>query len=238
MLTKFEEFDNYEKEPEEITKIIDDLFLQYEHLPIINNHKLGLLCLEAYWNMKLGDDLSIQPWLDSLSGMIEKKFQVLHRRIDSIAALNAYTNYPDGAIFKNQFPEENIQIIFLAMHGQPGKLMTVTEDIDSLQLINAFKNYGRISNKLIFFGSCSVFEGAAGQEFAREFIEKTGVHSIVGFSQRVRWVDSLVINMLFLARFFADNDPFNNLQKIYKSVVDEYLPATGCGFSLFMNNTK
>ncbi len=238
MLTKFENFDNPDKEPEEITKIIDDIFMQYEQFPNSDDTKFGLLCLESYWDLNLANDLSMKPFLNSLDGMMDKSISVFHRRIESTASLHLYTKFGEGVLFDNPFISENIQVIYLGLHGQPGKLLTSIDDISSAELITAFKDYDKCSNKLIYFGACNVFEGQTGQNFARKFLQETGVHSALGYSNKVCWVDGLIIDMLFLARFFNDPNPFANLQNLYESVINDYRPAQNSGFSLFMNSAN
>ena len=61
--------------------------------------------------------------------------------------------------------------------------------------------------------------------------------AVVGYSERMSWVDSLLIDTLFISRFFeVKGNPFEQLQKIYNSVIRDYPRAKRCGFSLFIND--
>jgi len=43
---------------------------------------------------------------------------------------------------------------------------------------------------------------------------------------------SLITDMLFLHRFYRDDDPWKNLRKIYDSVISDFKPASEIGWTL------
>lgn len=51
----------------------------------------------------------------------------------------------------------------------------------------------------------------------------------------VSWMLSLIIHMLFLHRFYRDEDPWTNLRKIYESVLSDFKPASDIGWTLIEN---
>ena len=51
----------------------------------------------------------------------------------------------------------------------------------------------------------------------------------------VNWMLSLITDMLFLHRFYRDEDPGKNLRKIYESVLDDFRPASDIRWTLIEN---
>jgi len=45
-------------------------------------------------------------------------------------------------------------------------------------------------------------------------------------------MNSLIVDMLFLKRFYTDNDPWNNLERIYSSILKDFAPAGKMGYTL------
>jgi hypothetical protein len=55
---------------------------------------------------------------------------------------------------------------------------------------------------------------------------------VTGYTTEIDWIDSMVIDLLFVRRFFADADPWTNLVRIHESVLDDFAPARRLGFVL------
>ena len=68
---------------------------------------------------------------------------------------------------------------------------------------------------LVYFGACSVFRGKAG------------------YATDVDWMESMLADLLFLRRFYADTDPWRNLEAIHASVLEDFAPARRLGLRLF-----
>jgi len=206
---------------------------------LINEYLLSatpkICCLESYWSMGMIDSLSVKPFLKSIPLMLEKEILVLHRFISSGQDLAFYLQYPNGIIYQDPLLV-GIDIFYLATHGQPGVLNTPFTDIKSEELIRVFNGLGSSFN-IVFFGGCDVFAGDKGKRFAQDFLSRTGTVAVVGYSEPMSWVDSLLIDTLFISRFFeVKGNPFEELQKIYNSVIWDYPRAMKCGFSIFLND--
>jgi hypothetical protein len=48
-------------------------------------------------------------------------------------------------------------------------------------------------------------------------------------------MQSLVTDMLFLHRFYRNQDPWQNLRKIYDSILNDFKPAAEMGWTLIEN---
>ena len=196
-----------------------------------------ICCLESYWNQNMTDTLSVKPFLKSIGWMIEKDIVIAHRFFDSGDGLSFYTQFPDGLIWKD--PKlVGIDVFYLAVHGKPGGLMTSVTEIESDELITAFNGLDKFNN-IVYFGGCDVLGGEKGKVFAEEFLKKTGTVAVIGYTKEVLWVDSIIIDTLFLTRFFSvEGNQFEQLQAIYDSVVHDYSTAKECGFSMFLNSDE
>ena len=76
------------------------------------------------------------------------------------------------------------------------------------------------------------------QRFAREFLRKTGVCALIGYTTRVDWMSSLVADMLFLHRFYRDPSPWRNLRRIFASVQRDYPCARRLGYMLVTTDRR
>jgi hypothetical protein len=124
-------------------------------------------------------------------------------------------------------------IFYLAFHGKPGTVISLTGDIGEEPLIEAFEGYGDGFHNLVYFAACSMLRGAQGARFARRFLRRTGVRAVIGYTTRVDWMASLVSDLLFLHRFYRDASPWRNLRRIFSSVQRDYPRARALGHVLF-----
>lgn len=191
-----------------------------------------LVCLEAYWDDQLFAPKTVKPFLDALNQLIRFPLLIAHRYVESIKGLKYYTQYPDGLLWKDAL-SWNTPLFYLAFHGRPGTIGTVLDRIGPELLCEAFQQYGGYDT-LIYFGSCSVFKGSKGRTFAKEFLKASGVRAIIGYDRDVEWMQSMIIDMLFIQKFFNNPDPWSNLEKIFREICTEYSPANQFGYHMFV----
>jgi hypothetical protein len=191
-----------------------------------------LVCLETYWNERLFQSFSVKPFLDALASLEHPPLQVAHRFVESAAGLVYYARRPQGVMWR-QAELFDTPVFYLAFHGKPGTVISLTGDIGAEPLIEAFQGYGDGGYRnLVYFAACSMLRGAQGMRFAREFLKKTGVRAVIGYTTRVDWTASLVADMLFLHRFYRDASPWRNLKRIFASVQRDYPLARRLGHTL------
>jgi hypothetical protein len=58
------------------------------------------------------------------------------------------------------------------------------------------------------------------------------VRAVIGYTTTVDWMASLVADLLFLHRFYADPSPWRNLGRIFASVQRDYPRARRLGYTL------
>jgi len=101
-------------------------------------------------------------------------------------------------------------------------------------LARAFAGWGKAYDNLVYFGACSVFQGRRGERFAADFLRSSGCRAVVGYTTDINWMDSMLTDLLFLRRFYADPDPWRNLRQIHDSVVKDFAPARAQGHVLHL----
>ena len=190
-----------------------------------------LICLEAAWDESVFRNLSIKGFFESLGDLITPSISIAHRYVESAEHLDYYLRQPDGIFWKDAAAIDT-PVIYLGFHGSPGSIYSPLEEIDSDELCAAFEKYGS-HPRLIYFGSCSVLAEAEGKAFARKLLQVSQAQAIIGYTTAVDWMDSLVVDMLFLYRFYSDPTPWDNLKDIFASVKQDFAPAQAMGYTLY-----
>jgi hypothetical protein len=184
-----------------------------------------IVCLESYWDERMFQHFSVKGFLDGLAPLVHPPLTVAHRFIDSSAGLSHYLRRPDGLMWREK-ELFDAPVYYLAFHGHAATVRAVTEHINGDRLIEAFSGYGEHGYRnLVYFAACNVFRGKRGLDFARRFVDETGVQAAIGYATPVGWMSSLVCDLLFLHRFYGDPSPWKNLRRIFNSVHRDYPAA-------------
>jgi hypothetical protein len=195
-----------------------------------------LVVLESYWDRRLFQTMTVKSFFESMGPLHDPPPQLAHRFVESQRGLAHYTAAPDGLLWRDPSAAD-APIFYLAFHGAPSEVKSVLESIGEQELCDAFKGFG-VKPNLVYFAACSVLKGRAGERFARKFLEASGCRAVVGYTTDVKRMLSLITDMLFLHRFYGDEDPWKNLRKIYKSVLSDFKPAGEIGWNLIENKQK
>lgn len=167
-----------------------------------------------------------------MAPLVHPPLTLAHRFVESEAGLAYYTRRPGGVMWR-QRELFDTPVYYLAFHGRPAEVRSLLGGISGRRLCEAFEGYGGYPN-LVYFAACSVLRGTRGARFAKEFLKATGVRALVGYTRRVDWMASLVADMLFLHRFYADPAPWRNLKRIFASVQRDYPLARRLGHTLLV----
>ena len=89
----------------------------------------------------------------------------------------------------------NYPILYLAFHGEPGKIHLSKRKKRSLEDIASIIS-GSCANRVIIFSSCSVLR--ANQKFISEFLKKTGALAVIGYKSNVDWIRSVALDLLLI----------------------------------------
>ena len=193
-----------------------------------------LVCLETYWSdrqVQAFRERSVRPFFEGLAAQFDPPLAVAHRFMDSPAQLAAYTRHREGLLWRD--PETfDTPVYYLSFHGSPGKIHTALKKIGPAALCRAFAGWGKGYDNLVYFGACSVFKGKRGEKFARAFLRASRCRAVAGYTTDVNWMDSMLTDLLFLRRFYADPAPWKNLRAIHESVLADFAPARRLGHVL------
>jgi hypothetical protein len=195
-----------------------------------------LVCLESYWDEKLFQTFSVKGFFEAMAPLVHPPLTLAHRFVESEAGLAYYTRRPGGVMWR-QSELFDAPVYYLAFHGRPASVASLLGGISGERLCEAFSGYGSYKN-LVYFAACSVLRGTKGERFARDFLKATGVRAVIGYTTRVDWMASLVADLLFLHRFYADPSPWRNLRRIFASVQRDYPLARRLGHTLVMRPAR
>ena len=195
-----------------------------------------LVVLESYWDNRLFQTITVKGFFESMGPLHDPPLQLAHRFVESQRGLAHYTAAPDGLLWRDPGAAD-APIFYLAFHGAPSQVKSVLESIGEQQLCDAFKGYGSRPN-LVYFAACNVLKGRAGKQFAKKFLATSGCRALLGYTTNVNWMLSLLTDMLFLHRFYRDENPWKNLRKIYDSVITDFKPASEIGWTLIEREEK
>ena len=191
-----------------------------------------LVCLETYWNERLFQSFSVKGFFEAMAPLVRPPLMLAHRFVESAQGLAYYTKRPGGVMWR-QRELFDAPVYYLAFHGKPGTVVSLTGNIGGALLIEAFEGYGRGGYRnLVYFAACSMLRGPQGERFAHDFVRQTGMRAVIGYTTRVDWMASLVADLLFLHRFYSDPSPWRNLKKIFASVQRDYPRARTLGHTL------
>lgn len=190
-------------------------------------HKL--VCLESSWDENVFHAMSVKGFLESLAPLLQPPLRVAHRFIESARHLAHYTRHPSGTLWKDPNAWD-APIYYLAFHGVSGAVKATLEQIDADTLCDAFTGYGTY-NCLLYLSACSVLRGAKGRRLGRRLLAASGVRAVIGYTTNVNWLNSLVVDLLFLYRFYSHPDPWGDLGEIFSSVKRDFKPARRMGYT-------
>lgn len=84
--------------------------------------------------------------------------------------------------------------------------------------------------------SCSVLAGSSGMQFGSDLLAASGSRAVIGYTTNMDWINSLMIDLMFLYRFYTHGDPWNNLADIFASIEDDFAPARRMGYTLMLSD--
>ena len=193
-----------------------------------------LVCLETYWSdhgARAFSSESVQPFFQGLATQFDPALRIAHRFVESPNQLAAYTRRAGGLLWND--PEVfDAPVYYLSFHGAPGTVRTALARLGPARLCKAFEGWGASYDNLVYFAACSVLAGASGRRFSEQFLDRSGCRAIVGYQTDVDWMESMLTDLLFLRRFYANADPWRNLRTIHESVLTDFAPAHRLGFTV------
>lgn len=187
----------------------------------------GIFCLEMPWNASSENidetaPKTVLPGLQLITryhGLIQLNYKT--------CATSAELRYhlEDFATMKKN-AREWYGCLYIASHGSRGSIH-LPGDKESLTIGQLAKMIGKLfKGAIVYFGSCSVLD--CNDSELENFIDETEVDVIVGYKYDIDWVDSTILDILFLNRFLDDNRPkskvvfWKKFEADYKEFIKKY----------------
>ena len=95
------------------------------------------------------------------------------------------------------------ETIYFASHGRPGRLTLGKESIELLEIAELLK--GACRGKTLMFGGCCTLDVPKGD--IGRLLSATGARAVVGYVRSPDWVESTVMDLLFLENLRHSESP-------------------------------
>jgi hypothetical protein len=154
----------------------------------------GIFCLEGEWGDRLTDRLSVRPGLDMLMTM--RGDRLIHRNAATSAEFAYYFTKWTSHRY-SAFP-----LAYLAFHGRRGKVALDGEDLSLAEIADMVER--PLTDRVVYFGSCETL-GATDAQLA-EFVARTGVRGVVGYTRQVGWSESAAFDLTLLPELLDSTD--------------------------------
>jgi hypothetical protein len=167
-----------------------------------------IACLESFWNDDIEHRLSVVPILELLTKMNGTRFVAL--------SSNTYFEF----LFNLELIQHKrgFKILYLAFHGYRGGIYLPDTKIDIEDLSEVMKKSFR--NWIIFFNSCQALKVEKSRIY--DFISKTGVMMVMGYKEKLNWIDGAALDLLLLdwLQYYKDMASFwDRFRRLYKDLV-------------------
>ncbi len=150
------------------------------------SQKPGVFALEGDWQDDLRRGGSMRPAFDLLCA--QEYLQVVHRDVGTTTELEFYAKKWTERRY-NSFT-----VVYLAFHGEPGKLWVGDEQID-LQRLSELVGEA-CQGRVVHFGSCSTMR--LSEDRLKAFKTQTGAVAVSGYTRTVDWLESCAFEIMLL----------------------------------------
>ena len=178
----------------------------------------GIFCLEGDWTDRLTSALSVRPLLEMLVPQGISTVPI-HRDVATSEELFYYLEK------WLQPGYERYTVGYLAFHGEESCIGLGNEEITLDGLADFLGERAR--GRILYFGSCGTL--AAPDEVLRDFVVRTGVKAICGYTKEVDWLYSAAFDFILLPLLLRRR----YLRTVYRTLAEEHVGfVDGLGFRL------
>jgi hypothetical protein len=145
-----------------------------------------ILILESDWARNLRENPSVYPFIKGMCEANEWKFY--YRHFDSLNDIEFWVDK-----FQGMRPKKGSRkIVYLAAHGEKSGIRTIETLIPGSKLIPIFRKAPSIVG--MHFASCYLCDS----DLPQRLVEKTPLKWVSGYTKEVDWLESTLIDLLFL----------------------------------------
>jgi len=184
------------------------------------------LVLEALWSEDLRDLSSIYPFISGLCTANE--WTLYYRWFDSANDIQHWVN----RFQRMRVGRDKAKILYLAAHGTRKGLETREGLIPGAKLVPILRKAPSIRG--VHLGSCAL----ARSDMPRRLIEKTKVRWVAGYTKEVHWLESTLVDLLFLDWMYTgvpkgERSWWLGLAKTPAEIYRRFAVAEALGFTVF-----
>ena len=184
------------------------------------------LVLEALWSEDLRDLSSIYPFISGLCAANE--WTLYYRRFDSVNDIQHWVD----RFQRMRVGGGKAKILYLAAHGTLKGLETREGLIPGAKLVPILRKAPSIRG--VHLGSCAL----ARSDMPRRLIEKTKVRWVAGYTKEVHWLESTLVDLLFLDWMYTgvpkgERSWWLGLAKTPAEIYRRFAVAEALGFTVF-----
>jgi hypothetical protein len=150
---------------------------------------MKLCCVEAEWKWDPPDRQTVAPMLD----LLEAQGVAECARRDAVTEgelLHLIERWATDGAFRG------FRYLYLASHGESGKVWFADKRRTSIgRVADRIKPCPSAKHRVAHFGSCSVL---ADDRLAEDFMDRSGIGALYGYSEDVGWIDSAALDLLLI----------------------------------------
>jgi hypothetical protein len=187
----------------------------------VKSYPKGIVCLESFWNYNIENRLSVVPILELLG------------KRNSTRSFHLTCNTIDELKFNLEIVKRagryGFRILYLAFHGYPGGIYMPDLKVDMESLATFMGR--RFRDWIVYFDSCRTV--SVEKERILNFMSKTGVRMVMGYSRRVDWLDAAAMDLLILNWL----QHYKNMGRFWTRFKEAYKDLIGItGLKVFFSN--
>jgi hypothetical protein len=153
---------------------------------ISKNGAKNIACLEALWDDNLEERLTAAALLDLAAKISEVKFTLLSCNTREEFEFNI------NKLCISRI-KKACRVLYLVFHGEPGRISLSDEVPLSLEELADIMG-DRFKGWVVHFSSCSTL--AIKENRLKDFIRKTKVSLIIGYTKNMSWSECMAMDLL------------------------------------------
>lgn len=157
----------------------------------------GIFCLEGEWERNLRDRTSVEPQLRMLE-TLGHCADVIRR---DVATREEFAYYL-GKWKQKQY--DAYALGYFAFHGSEETIHLGKDDL-SLDQIATMLGVSAARGRVIYFGACRTM--AASDLALQDFVRRTGVKAVLGYTKDVGWLESAAFDFILLPMLLSRSYP-------------------------------
>lgn len=157
----------------------------------------GICCLEGEWEPNLRARTSVEPQLRMLE-TLGHCADVIRR---DVATKEEFAYYL-GKWKQKQYARYSVG--YFAFHGSESTIH-LGKDALSLEQIAEMLGTTAAKNRILYFGACRTM--AASDADLLEFVKRTGVRAVLGYTKDVDWLESAAFDFILLPMLLGRSYP-------------------------------